>query len=206
MKSIVLTRVGQVELRDIPKPALAAETDVLLKTSVAGLCGSDLHYFTTEAIAGECVPLPAVLGHEVSAIVEAVGPRVTRLKPGDRVVSIRPYPAALRSTPLGNAHTCRKLRFLGSPGEWSGALAEFFVMPEANCFLVPEGITMREAMLVEPFSIALHALSFWQAAQPQPGGVGSGPDRPLGHPRLPGGGDREDQTPPTPFPSEPRRP
>jgi L-iditol 2-dehydrogenase len=162
MKSIVLTGVRRVELRDVPKPALAADNDVLLRTSVVGLCGSDLHYFTADTIAGERIPLPDVLGHEVSAVVEAVGRAVKRLKPGDRV-AVDPAVScgACDQCRSGRPHTCRSLLFLGSPGEKDGALAEFFVMPEANCFAVPEGVSMREAMLVEPFSIALHALSFW---------------------------------------------
>jgi len=162
MKSVVLTAVGRVEIRNVPKPTLAADTDVLLRTSVVGLCGSDIHYFTAEAIAGERVPLPAVLGHEVSAVVEAVGPRVTSLKPGDRA-AVNPAVScgACDQCRAGRPHTCRKLRFLGIPGEMDGTLAEYFVMPEANCFAVPEGVTMQEAMLVEPFSIALHALGFW---------------------------------------------
>jgi len=162
MKTVVLAKVGQVKLRDVPKPAIASDTDVLLRTSVVGLCGSDIHYFTTDSIAGEKVAYPAVLGHEVSAVVEAVGPGVTSLKPGDRVAV---DPAVSCGTcdqcRAGRPHTCRSLRFLGSPGEKDGALAEYFVMPAANCYLVPETVSMAEAMLTEPLSIALHALSFW---------------------------------------------
>jgi L-iditol 2-dehydrogenase len=162
MKTVILTDVGRVELRDIPKPVIAADNDVLLRTSIVGLCGSDIHYFTTDSIAGEKVAHPAVLGHEVSAVVEAVGPGVTSLKPGDRVAV---DPAVSCGTcdqcRAGRPHTCRSLLFLGSPGEKDGALAEYFVMPAANCFPVPETVSMAEAMLTEPISIALHALSFW---------------------------------------------
>jgi L-iditol 2-dehydrogenase len=133
-----------------------------LRTSVVGLCGSDIHYFTTDAIAGEKVAYPAVLGHEVAAVVEAVGPRVTSLKPGDRVAV---DPAVSCGTcdqcRAGRPHTCRSLRFLGSPGEKDGALAEYFVHPAAYCYPVPETVSMVEAMLTEPLSIALHAFSFW---------------------------------------------
>ena len=169
MKSIVLTGVGKTELRDIPKPVLTADDNVLLRTSVVGLCGSDIHYFTTDAVAGEKVAYPAILGHEVAAVVEAVGPSVRSLKPGDRVAV---DPAVSCGTcdqcRAGRPHTCRNLRFLGSPGEKEGALTESFVMPAANCWPVPETVSMAEAMLTEPLSIALHAFSFW------PGGPGLG--------------------------------
>jgi len=177
MKAIVLTEVGRVELREVPKPSLASDTDVLLRTSVVGLCGSDLHYFSTDSIAGEKIPLPAVLGHEVSAVVEAAGARVAGLKSGDRV-AVDPAIAcgACDQCRAGRPHTCRKLRFLGSPGVQDGALAESFVMPAANCFAVPDGVTMDEAMLVEPFSIALHAFSFWTGGPGQSMAVlGAGP-------------------------------
>jgi L-iditol 2-dehydrogenase len=177
MKAIVLTGIGKVEIRDAPKPSLTADTDVLLKTSIVGLCGSDIHYFTTDSVAGEKVAYPAVLGHEVSAVVEAVGPRVSSLKAGDRVAV---DPAVSCGTcdqcRAGRPHTCRSLRFLGSPGEKDGALAEYFVMPAANCYPVPETVSMAEAMLTEPLSIALHALDFWLGGPGQAMAVlGSGP-------------------------------
>lgn len=163
MQAIYLTGVGKVELRDAPRPAITADSDVLLRTSVVGLCGSDIHYFTADTVAGESVAYPAVLGHEVAAVVEAVGPGVTSLKPGDRV-AVDPAVACgtCDQCRAGRPHTCRNLRFLGSPGEKDGALAEFFVMPAANCWPVPENLSLAEAMLAEPLSIALHAFSFWQ--------------------------------------------
>ncbi len=177
MKTIVLTEVSKLELRNAPKPAITTDTDVLLRTIVVGLCGSDIHYFTTDSIAGEKVAHPAVLGHEVSAVVEAVGPGVTSLKPGDRVAV---DPAVSCGTcdqcRAGRPHTCRSLLFLGSPGEKDGALAEYFVMPAANCYPVPETVSMAEAMLTEPLSIALHALSFWPGSPGQTMAVlGAGP-------------------------------
>jgi len=64
---------------DIAKPAAH---EVLVRTAAVGLCHSDLHYI--EGL--RAVPLPMVLGHEVSGVVEAVGAHVSGLKPGDHVV------------------------------------------------------------------------------------------------------------------------
>jgi L-iditol 2-dehydrogenase len=177
MRAIYLTGIGEVELQNIPKPAIAADEDVLLRTSVVGLCGSDIHYFTADTVAGEKISYPAVLGHEAAAVVEAVGPAVTSLKPGDRVAV---DPAVSCGTcdqcRAGRPHTCRNLRFLGSPGEKDGALAEYFVHPASNCYVVPETVSMAEAMLTEPLSIALHAFSFWNGGPGQGMAVlGSGP-------------------------------
>jgi L-iditol 2-dehydrogenase len=159
MKAAVLTGVRAVEVRDVPRPSIKAEDDVLLRTAVAGLCGSDLHYFVSDNVGGERVKYPAIVGHECTAVVEAVGRRVERVRPGDRVAV---EPAISCGTcdqcRAGRMNTCRTIGFLGHPGEKDGCLAESFIMPERNCYRLPQGLTMTEGMLAEPLSIALHAL------------------------------------------------
>ena len=177
MKAAVLTGVRKVEVREIPNPLIRNDDDVLLRTVVAGLCGSDLHYFLTDRVGSEAVRYPAVVGHECSAVVEAVGPAVKRFKAGDRV-AVEPSISCgtCDQCRSGRPHTCRKVEFLGHPGERSGCLAEFFVMPERNLFPVPEAMTMTEAMLVEPLSIALHARALAGGMPGQSIGVlGTGP-------------------------------
>ncbi len=169
MKAAVLTGVRTIEIRDVPKPEIIAEDDVLLRPAEAGLCGSDLHYFVTDNVGGERVVYPCILGHECAAVVEAVGRAVRRVRPGDRIAV---EPAISCGTCdqclLERFNTCRNIRFLGHPGERDGCLAEYIVMPERNCHPLPSGLTMTEGMLAEPLSIALHAF-----------GLGSGPDRSL---------------------------
>jgi L-iditol 2-dehydrogenase len=177
MKAAVLIGVGRVEIRDVPKPEIKAPDDVLLRTAVAGLCGSDLHYFVSDRVGGEKVAYPAITGHECSAVVEAVGGAVTDLKPGDRVAVEPAISCGTCDQCLGNRpHTCRNLGFLGHPGEKDGCLAEYFVMPARNCIKITERMTMVEAMLAEPLSIALHAYRFWAGGTDQAMAVlGSGP-------------------------------
>lgn len=83
MKAAVFHGPGQamtIEDVEIDKPK---GREVLIRTAVAGLCHSDLHF-----IEGKYpTPAPAVLGHESSGIVEAVGEQVTQFKPGDHVVT-----------------------------------------------------------------------------------------------------------------------
>ena len=83
MKAAVFHGAGQamtIEDVEIDKPK---GREVLIRTAVAGLCHSDLHF-----IEGKYpTPAPAVLGHESSGIVEAVGDQVTQFKPGDHVVT-----------------------------------------------------------------------------------------------------------------------
>jgi L-iditol 2-dehydrogenase len=160
MKAVVQAGVRRVEYRDWPDPAVEHADDVLLRTVVAGLCGSDLHYFVTDEVGGERVSYPAVAGHECSAVVEAVGSAVTRVRPGD-LVAVEPAVSCgfcdqCRSRRF---NTCRNIGFLGHPGEKDGCFAELFVMPERNCLVLPPALTPTEGMLAEPLSIALHALN-----------------------------------------------
>ncbi|MBM3295860.1 MAG: zinc-binding dehydrogenase [Candidatus Aminicenantes bacterium] len=177
MKAAVLTGPGRVEIREVPKPAVQSPDDVLLRTAVAGLCGSDLHYFTNEKVGSEAVTYPAVVGHECSAVVEGVGPEVRKVKPGDRVAVEPSISCGTCDRCLaGRENICRRIRFLGHPGERDGCLAEYFVMPEKCCFPVPAEMSMAEAMLAEPLSIALHALQLAGGAPAREIAVlGSGP-------------------------------
>jgi L-iditol 2-dehydrogenase len=158
MKAAVLTGVRKVEIREVPNPGIRAHDDVLLRTAVAGLCGSDLHYFVADHVGSEKVPYPAIVGHECSAVVEAVGSAVKLFKPGDRV-AVEPAVSCGRCDQCraGRPHTCRTVGFLGHPGDRDGCLAEFFILPERNLFPLPSTMSLTEAMLAEPMSIALHA-------------------------------------------------
>ena len=177
MKAAVLIAPGRVEIREVPKPAIQSPDDVLLRTAVTGLCGSDLHYFTDEKVGSETVPYPVIVGHECSAFVEAVGPAVKTVKPRDRVAVEPSISCGTCDLCLaGRPNVCRRIRFLGHPGEMDGCLAEYIVMPEKCCFPIPPDMMMTEAMLAEPLSIAVHAL---QVTSGNPGRsiavLGSGP-------------------------------
>jgi len=159
MRAAVLMGVRKVELRDVPKPEIKTPDGVLLRTAVAGLCGSDLHYFIADVVGGERVRYPAIAGHECTAVIEAVGPAVKNVKPDDRV-AIEPSISCgtCDQCLAGRFNTCRNIRFLGHPGELDGCLAEYVVMPERNCLRLPARLTLTEGILAEPLSIALHAL------------------------------------------------
>ena len=83
MKAAVLHEVNTplvIEDVSLPNPG---PREVLIRTAVAGLCHSDLHFM--EGLYPH--PLPAVLGHESAGVVEKVGSDVTYVKPGDHVVT-----------------------------------------------------------------------------------------------------------------------
>ena len=80
----VLHGVGdlRVEERPIPEPGPG---DVLVAMRSVGICGSDVHYLTHGRIGSVVVGSSMILDHESAGVVEAVGPGVTSLAPGDRV-------------------------------------------------------------------------------------------------------------------------
>ena len=122
MKAMRLTGLRSMERQETPTPDLAHPGDVRVRMAVVGVCGSDVHYYEEGRIGGQVVRYPFTVGHEGAGIVEAIGAAVTRVKPGDRI-ALEPAQACgtcdqcLASRP----HTCRKLRFLGCPGQadWS---------------------------------------------------------------------------------------
>ncbi|TAM78687.1 MAG: hypothetical protein EPN47_20060 [Acidobacteria bacterium] len=158
MKAAFLTRLREIEVCDAPEPQLTGPRDVLLRIEAVGVCGSDVHYYKTGRIGAAVVKYPFVMGHECAGTVEQTGADVHRLRPGQRV-AIDPLVACGRCDQChaGRPNTCRNQRFLGQPGELSGALAEYVVLPEDCCYPVPESMTAGQAAMIEPLSIGVHA-------------------------------------------------
>lgn len=177
MKAAVLTGIRKIEIREVPKPPLVKNADVLLRVGATGLCGSDIHYYKEGRIGDQMVKFPFTVGHECAGIVEKVGSAVTRLKPGDRVaVDPAVVCGACDQCLSGRPNTCRKLLYLGTPGQLPGSLCELLVMPESNCFPLAENMTLAEGVLVEPLSIGIHSFRLVEGFHPKKIAIlGSGP-------------------------------
>ena len=159
MKAAVLTGIRKMAVRDIPKPRIENDEDVLLKVGSIGVCGSDVHYYTTGRIGSQVVKHPFRVGHEFAATVAETGGRVKGLKPGDKV-AVDPAMSCgeCDQCKVGRRHTCRNLRFLGCPGQAEGCLSEYVVMPAECCYRVRIGTTLENAAIVEPLSIGWYAV------------------------------------------------
>ena len=167
MQSVALTGIRSMRLVDLPEPEIRSEQDVLLQVGVVGVCGSDVHYYTTGRIGSQVVHYPFCVGHEFSATVLAIGGAVTRVKIGDRVAVDPAMPChACDQCRAGRPHTCRKLRFLGCPGQAEGCLCERIVMPGECCFLLRPGSSLEAAALIEPLSVGLYAVRMAQLSPP----------------------------------------
>ncbi len=177
MKAALLTGIRKIEIRDIPKPRLTRQTDVLLRVSAAGLCGSDIHYYAEGRIGDQVVRYPFTVGHECAGVIEEAGSSVQGLKPGSRVaVDPAVVCRACDQCLAGRPNTCRRLLFLGTPGQLDGCLSEFIVMPAENCHLLAEGMNFEEGVLVEPLSIGIHSFRLLENFRPQKIAIlGAGP-------------------------------
>jgi len=158
MRAAFLTGVRSLEIRDVRTPRPVKDDDVLIRSGVVGICGSDLHYYLSDNVGGERVSYPFIPGHECAGTVEAVGKAVSRVKRGDRVV-IEPAVSCGRCDQClaGRPHTCRSLLFLGHYGELTGGMAEFCLAPERNCVPLPREMDLVQGALAEPLSIAVYA-------------------------------------------------
>jgi threonine dehydrogenase-like Zn-dependent dehydrogenase len=83
MKALTWQGVSDVRIDEVPDPVIQDPTDIIVRITSTGLCGSDLHLYTVLA---PYLDAGDVLGHEPMGIVEEIGPAVTELRVGDRVV------------------------------------------------------------------------------------------------------------------------
>lgn len=153
MRQVVIRAPGQIEITTAEVPALGPG-NVLVETSVVGLCGSDFH--ATEG-KHPFVELPYFPGHEVAGVVAAVGPEVTGFSPGDRVlVEPNVVCGVCEHCRSGRYNLCARLAVFGF--QIPGALADKFTIPVDRLHAVPQALTDAQAALVEPLSTVMHAI------------------------------------------------
>jgi L-iditol 2-dehydrogenase len=159
MKKVVLTGLQKMELINAGVPPVLNPDEVKIKISSIGVCGSDIHYYTSGRIGSQVVQFPFALGHECSGEIVEAGPDVTNVKVGDLVV-IDPavHCGKCDQCLSGRPHTCRNIKFLGCPGQLEGCLSEFLVMPSYTCFPVTGKMNPVQAALIEPFTIGVYSV------------------------------------------------
>jgi L-iditol 2-dehydrogenase len=146
---------GSVEIREISKPEIG-EDDVLLEVVNVGVCGSDLHQWTSDH--SWPVNYPVVLGHEFGGHIAEVGKRVVGWKEGDRVVSetaavIDPNNPMSRQG-LYNLDPTRK----GFGYGVNGAMTRYVRVPARCLHNVPAQLAFEQACLTEPSCVAYNSL------------------------------------------------
>ncbi len=155
MQACVKTAIGKVEMLDLPVPE-PGEGEVVVKMSVATICGSDMHFldeFPNEllegAFPGVLRPEGLPMGHEGVGTVSAVGPGVTHVQPGDRVISTC-LTSCGRCTECLHGDFCMCTGTGGQVGRiLFGCQAEYYVLPNAAVSVakVPESVSDEAAVL-----------------------------------------------------------
>ncbi|MCW1950558.1 MAG: alcohol dehydrogenase catalytic domain-containing protein [Octadecabacter sp.] len=127
--------------------------EVAIRTAFCGICGTDMHVFhgNMDARVGH----NRIVGHEMSGVVEAVGPGVTEVSVGQKVV-VRPldHCGDCPACNAGHFHVCHKLKFLGL--DTDGAMQEIWTVPAHTIHILPDTLRLDHAALIEPVAVACH--------------------------------------------------
>lgn len=155
MNAAVFREVGVIETqaRDIPEPGVG---EVVIRVAVCGICGTDQHIYHGKPGSATVVP-PRILGHELSGTVVAVGHGVDLLT-GDRV-SVDPniYCGKCRYCRRGTVHLCERLQAIGVTRD--GGMAEYVIVPAANCFRMQDDMSFEQGAMIEPLGCCVHGIS-----------------------------------------------
>jgi L-iditol 2-dehydrogenase len=158
MKALLLTAPSKLEFVDFPEPK-PADDEVVVRIRACGICGSDIHGW--DGSSGRRNP-PLIMGHEASGEIIATGPRVKSWRAGDRVTFDSMISCGVcRFCREGQTNLCENRRVVGvSPAEYKqhGAFAERLAIPDRILYRLPDALPFERAAMVEPVSIAVHAI------------------------------------------------
>jgi S-(hydroxymethyl)glutathione dehydrogenase / alcohol dehydrogenase len=169
MKAVTYQGVKDVKVKNVPAPSILKDDDIIVKITSTAICGSDLHL-----IHGMIPNMPHdfIIGHEPMGIVEEVGPNVTKVKKGDRVIV--PFTIACgqcwycqnhleSQCDVSNPHGQSGAYFGYSEtfGGYAGGQAEYLRVPFANFmpFVVPEDCELEDEQLL--FLSDIIPTAFW---------------------------------------------
>ncbi|MBT2603972.1 glutathione-dependent formaldehyde dehydrogenase [Bacillus sp. ISL-53] len=159
MKAVTFQGVKDIQVKQVEDPKLQQKDDIIVRVTSTAICGSDLHIYQGA--------LPThkdyVIGHEPMGIVEEVGPEVTKVKKGDRVVL--PFNISCghcyycehdmesqcdNSNPNEAVDTGGYFGFTERYGNYPGGQAEYFRVPYGNFmpFVIPESCELEDESLL----------------------------------------------------------
>ena len=153
MKAALKTADGCFSVEEVDDPTLGGADWVRARVRVAGICGTDLRHWRKPEEELHC----CIMGHELAGEVVEVGPEVTRVRVGDRV---------LIESVLGCGHCdwCRVQQYNRCPDLYpirrasvSRAYAEYVVGPQHKFYPLPDHVGFDDAALLDTFAVCLHA-------------------------------------------------
>ena len=152
VKAAILHGPRDLRIESSRAPEVRAD-EVLVRVGVAGLCGTDYRIWSGD----RPVAYPRVMGHEFVGRVEAVGPGVTRVAPGDRVAVEPNYSCG--TCPLcleGNRNICLARTAVGI--DVDGCFAELVRVPSRCCWRAPAAVADEDLVLTEPLAVVVRAV------------------------------------------------
>lgn len=163
-KGAFMDRVDHFIIKDIPVPVIPPD-QVLIRVEYVGICGSDVYYFHN----GRCGTFVVeegkdfMLGHELAGTIVKVGNDVRNLVAGDRVcvepgITCGKY----EHCKTGNYNLCPDVQFLATPPV-QGCYERYLAFPASLCFKLPENISTRVGVLIEPLSTCMYSAQLSKA-------------------------------------------
>jgi len=160
MKAAVLEELGKLVVKDVPDPETGPD-DALVKVRACAVCGSDIRIFHH---GNNRVRPPAILGHESSGEIVAVGERVTGFRVGDRVALGADVPCGECAVcKAGYGNNCTINYAMGY--QFQGSFAEYvplnrIMLGYGPVHRIPDHMSFEEAVLAEPLACVLNAVEF----------------------------------------------
>ncbi len=157
MRALALDAIGGIEhlaVRDLPEPVVQRADDVRIRVRMAAFNHLDL--WVAGGLPGPQLPMPHIVGSDGAGVVDAVGPAVRSVAPGDRVMINAALSCGVCEACLGGDEPlCRDFRVIGE--HTAGTAAEYVVVPEANLARVPEDMPWDRAA-----AFSLVTLTAWR--------------------------------------------
>ncbi|MGZ4661591.1 MAG: L-idonate 5-dehydrogenase [Arthrobacter sp.] len=159
--AVVAHAAGDLRIDDVPL-AVPAPDEAVVEVLYGGICGSDLHYWLHGAAGESILKAPLVLGHEISGTVVRAAADGTGPAAGSAVAvhPATPAPGTARY-PADRPNLSPGCTYLGSAARYphtDGAFSRYVNLPVRMLRTLPEGVDLRTAALIEPASVAWHAV------------------------------------------------
>lgn len=165
MRAVRYYTRGDIRVEDVLDPGPPGPSQLKVRPILCGICGTDLHEYTSGPIVTPNEPhplnqsvLPQVLGHEFSAVVVEMGDRVTTARVGDRV-SVMPliFCGICDMCRRGANHLCRTMACTGLSAP-TGGLSEAAIVEEYQVAVLPDEVSDVQGAVVEPTAVALYGV------------------------------------------------
>ncbi|MFT4164620.1 MAG: L-idonate 5-dehydrogenase [Microlunatus sp.] len=161
--AVVAHAAEDLRIDDLPVRSPAAD-EAVVQIAYGGICGSDLHYWTHGAAGESILRAPMVLGHEVSGVVVQAAADGSGPAAGTPVAVHPATPAddGVTRYPADRPNLSPRCTYLGSAARFphqDGAFLKYATLPTRMLRTLPDGLSLRTSAVIEPASVAWHAVS-----------------------------------------------